>query len=63
MHISQQIPWRRIPYCIYLLGMGQDLDVPDNLDAEVFMDYIDKRLEDACPSGIDRCECVHAPGL
>ena len=26
------------------------------------MDFMDKRVENACPSGIDRCECVHAPG-
>merc|ERR1739844_655355 len=26
------------------------------------MDFLDKRVENFCPSGIDRCECVHAPG-
>ena len=46
---------------IYCTGVGQDL--PDGLDPQVLLDYLDKRVENFCPSGIDRCECVQAPGL
>ena len=46
---------------IYYTGVGQDL--PDGLDPQVLLDYLDKRVENFCPSGIDRCECVQAPGL
>ena len=48
--------------CSFIKGICQDFNIPDNFDPEVFMDYLDKRVEEACPSGIDRCECVHAPG-
>ena len=30
---------------------------------QILMDFLDKRAENFCPSGVDRCECVLAPGL
>ena len=44
-----------------MTGMGQDL--PDGLDPQDLLDYIDKRVENFCPTGFERCECVHAPGM
>ena len=36
--------------------------LPEGVKPDLFMDWMDKRLEEFCPSGIDRCECVHKPG-
>ena len=36
--------------------------LPEGVKPDMFMDWMDKRLEEFCPSGIDRCECVHKPG-
>ena len=42
--------------------MGQE-GIPDGFDPLVLMEYLDKRVENFCPSGIEKCECVQAPGL
>ena len=41
--------------------MGQE-GIPEGFDPLVLMEYLDKRVENFCPSGIDKCECVQAPG-
>ena len=41
---------------------GKSQDIPDGLNPQDLLDYIDKRVENFCPTGFDKCECVHAPG-
>ena len=41
---------------------GKSQDIPDGLNPQDLLDYIDKRVENFCPTGFEKCECVHAPG-
>ena len=37
-------------------------EIPSDLEPILFMDAVHADLEAACPTGIDKCECMHAPG-
>ena len=37
-------------------------DLPDGIEPDLFMEWTTKRVNTFCPKGIDRCECVQAPG-
>ena len=37
-------------------------EIPSDLEPILFMDAVYADLKAACPSGIDKCECMHAPG-
>ena len=47
------------PHSIFTLG-AQDL--PDGFDPAIFMDSLYAELKAACPNGVQRCECLNAPG-
>ena len=46
-------------YSVLTLG-AQDL--PDGFDPAIFMDSLYAELKAACPNGVERCECLNAPG-
>ena len=37
-------------------------ELPTDFDPSVFMDAVYADLEAACPAGIEKCECMNAPG-
>ena len=37
-------------------------EIPSDLEPILFMDAVHADLRAACPSGFDKCECMHAPG-
>ena len=57
---NRAIPGFTLPKAPPARWMQQGL--PEGVKPDLFMDWMDKRLENFCPSGIDGCECVHEPG-
>ena len=37
-------------------------EIPSDLEPILFMDAVHADLLAACPTGIEKCECMHAPG-
>jgi len=48
--------------CFTLSG-AQELTLPPGFDPAVFMDSVYSDIKAACPSGIEKCECMNAPGV
>ena len=45
------------------LGQRQQ-GLPPGFDPEFFMRAFQKKMdEEYCPSGVDKCECLNAPGM
>jgi len=42
---------------------AQELTLPPGFDPTVFMDAVYGDIKAACPSGIEKCECMNAPGV
>ena len=42
---------------------AQELTLPPGFDPAVFMDSVYSDIKAACPSGIEKCECMNAPGV
>ena len=45
----------------FVLTLGAQ-DLPDGFDPAIFMDSLYAELKAACPNGVERCECLNAPG-
>jgi len=52
----------KVTVAALLIALGKSQDIPDGLNPQDLLDYIDKRVENFCPTGFEKCECVHAPG-
>ena len=48
-------------------ALGQDQptipDELDNIDFNFIMKEYYRRMDEYCPSGVEKCECLNAPGM
>ena len=59
---SQHCHCKRELETLYSKIISGAQELPTDFDPSVFMDAVYADLEAACPAGIEKCECMNAPG-
>ena len=49
-------------FVIYLINVSASQGIPDSVNPMDFLKLATRQMRHFCPSGITKCECIHAPG-